>query len=443
MSDFRILIAEDEDNFRKLLEKVLKKEGYKVYTASSGEEALTTAKKSKIHLLITDIKMHNITGIELLETLKKDDPSVEAIIMTAFASVDSAVQAIKLGARDYIIKPFKIEELIQSVKKAEAIIRENEKEQLESSAEAVIAKKSKAMKDLMILLKKVACSDSTVYISGETGVGKELVAKYIHDLSDRKGKPFIKVNCSALPDTLLESELFGHEKGAFTGAYTMKLGRFELANEGTIFLDEVGDISPLIQLKLLRVIQEKEIERVGGVKSIKLDVRIITATNRNLKELVEKNLFRQDLYYRLNVIPICVPALRERKEDIKVLIHDFLKKYNERGYNKKISEKVIQVLMNYDWPGNIRELENVIERMIITSDQETLKLEDIPPEISEKENRNTNKNHYVQTAKEDAEKKVIEKTLVENNWNVTQSAKILGISRRSLHRKIDKYNLRQ
>ncbi len=440
MSGLKILIAEDEENFRNLLEKVLRKEGYEVYTASNGVEAVEVAKKNRIPLLLTDIKMSQKSGVEVLEELKDADPFMEAIIMTAFATVQTAVKALKLGARDYIIKPFKIEELIDSVKRAESIICENRKEQLRSPREAVVAKESEAMKQLMKLLRKVASSDSTIFISGETGVGKELVAKYIHEISPRKDKPFIKVNCSALPDTLLESELFGHEKGAFTGAYSMKPGRFELANNGTIFLDEVGDISPLIQLKLLRVIQEKEIERLGGIKSIKLDVRIITATNKDLKELVKTKQFREDLYYRINVIPVHVPSLRERKEDIKFLINSCLISFKSKwGKEKIITSHAMKVLSEYNWPGNIRELENVIERMVVTSESDILDIDSIPSEIVSQTKAIGEQS--IAIVKNQAEEDLIKKTLADNNWNVTKSSEVLGISRRSLHRKIEKYHL--
>jgi DNA-binding NtrC family response regulator len=358
--------------------------------------------------------------------------------MTAFATVETAIEALKTGAHDYIRKPFNIDEVLESVRKTELILNHSDNNTSDSAkAESILVAHSPAMKKLIHMIHKVAPSSATVYIHGETGSGKELVARAIHESSPRSAMPFIKVNCSALPETLLESELFGYEKGAFTGASAQKPGRFEIANGGTIFLDEIGDISPLIQLKLLRIIQQKEFERLGGTQTIPLDVRIITATNKNLEDLVASGSFREDLYYRLNVIPLTVPPLRERRDDLKELIDVFIR-LSSGNNPKTLSKDALDALMKYHWPGNVRELENIIERIIVISDGTMIALPDIPEKILQP---SSNKCLPLTEQVEDAEERVIRKALAESGGNVTQAAESLGISRRSLHRKINKFEI--
>lgn len=436
-----VLIAEDENNLAILLERVLKREGYTTYIAGDGLEAYKLVCDTKIDIVLTDLKMPGMDGIELLSKVKEIDPTIEVIIMTAYATVDTAINALKMGARDYVRKPFDIEEIVSTVKNTSLLIcnmtmQDNDKFETND----MLVSNSPEMIKLIKMIKKVANSLANIYIHGETGVGKELVAQSIHELSERKDMPFIKVNCSAFPETLLESELFGYEKGAFTGAFARKLGRFELANGGTIFLDEIGDISPLIQLKLLRIIQQKELERLGGTQTIPLDVRIITATNKDLEELVKKGMFREDLYYRLNVIPLTVPPLRERKEDIEDLINTFMS-ISSGLHNTKMktmSDEALKVFLDYSWPGNVRELENIIERILVISEGDTIELDDLPPKLLESQMAT---NDSLEAHKDEIEEKIIKNALAECNGNITHAAEKLGISRRSLHRKINKYNI--
>ncbi len=433
---FNIIIVEDEVNLANLLLRVLKSEGYEVMAVGSISEAWQLLKKQHFDMLITDIKLPDGDGISFLERIKAQGVEIEVIVMTAFATVETAISALKIGARDYIRKPFDLEEVISAVKK---VVLQMEAELPVSYSEShLLVTNSEKMKGLLKLLHKVAQSNANIYIHGETGAGKELVAHAIHELSDRHEKPFIKVNCSALPETLLESELFGYEKGAFTGAFNRKLGRFELANGGTIFLDEIGDISPLIQLKLLRIIQQKELERLGGTQTISLDVRIISATNKSLEQLVREGSFREDLYYRLNVIPLDVPPLRERREDMKDLIESFIEHSSNTYQTKRkaISEEAFMAMLAYDWPGNVRELENIVERLLLMSEGAQIELEDLPEHILSKEP------FFYEEKIDAAEANVIKSALIGSDGNVTKAAEQLGISRRSLHRKINKYHLK-
>ncbi|MBN2797073.1 MAG: sigma-54-dependent Fis family transcriptional regulator [Clostridia bacterium] len=441
MKTLDILIVDDEKNIIDLLTRVVKSEGYHVFTASNGFEAIEIIQKNPIDIVLTDIKMPEMSGITLLNEIKKIDESIEVIIMTAFATVETAIDALKQGARDYIRKPFDLEEVVEAIQKTAIVISKEEDHMMdtEDSNEILVAE-SPCMKELMKMIHKVAHSAVTISIQGETGVGKELVARAIHNYSDRKDQPFIKVNCSAFPETLLESELFGYEKGAFTGAFTRKLGRFELANGGTIFLDEIGDISPLIQLKLLRVIQERELERLGGTETIPLDIRIITATNKDLETLVKQHEFREDLFYRLNVIPLYVPPLRERREDMPKLIQGFINiALNHHQMNHKtLAEDALYALTHYNWPGNVRELENIIERIIVISEGHQINLKDLPDTILSNQKELTPQyNAKIETA----EIQVITNALLQTEGNITKAAELLGISRRSLHRKINKYDL--
>lgn len=443
MKNITVLVVDDEKNLLVLLERVLKKEGYEVLSAANAEEALQVMDQSQVDIVLTDIKMPGMDGITLMDTIKKTDDSIEVIIMTAFATLDTAINALKMGARDYIRKPFDIDEVVDAVHNASFMVETPPSALVPAdNIPKMLIDNSQPMKDLVALIKKVAASMATVYIHGETGVGKELVARAIHELSDRKKQPFIKVNCSALPETLLESELFGYEKGAFTGAFARKPGRFELANKGTIFLDEIGDISPLIQLKLLRIIQQKEVERLGGTETLSLDVRIITATNKDLEQLVKKGAFREDLYYRLNVIPLNVPPLRERKEDFEPLVQTFIETIS-RTYGspmKVIQPEAMAALKAYTWPGNVRELENIIERLMVISEGKEISLSELPEKIV-----TCNSSCSAQSldmVKDLMEEKTILEALKQSNGNITQAAARLGISRRSLHRKINKYDLK-
>lgn len=450
MSKISILIVDDEQNVSQLLKKVLSKQGYATYAAASAEEALEVINAHHINIVITDIKMPGMSGIELLKAIKDFDSSIAVILITAFATLETAVEALKMGARDYITKPFNLEEICLSI----SHIAGSGKDELEAdllvvneqAASNYLTAKSAVMQHLLKLLNQVASSNATVLLYGETGTGKEIASKTIHDFSGRKDKPFIKVNCSAIPDALLESELFGYEKGAFTGAVTKKPGRFELADGGSIFLDEIGDMPLNVQAKLLRVLQEREFERLGGTKTIKVDVRIIAATNKNLASLVKQGVFREDLYYRLNVVPIDIPTLRKRKEDIPTLVEHFLSKSSGISKNapKKITDDAMQKLINYEWPGNIRELENIIERCVVVTAGDLITLEDLPVEITscdgEKGDCSTKANSLDETV-DNAEKSAIIKILRECGGSRTNASEKLGISRRSLHRKIIKYDI--
>jgi DNA-binding NtrC family response regulator len=443
-----ILIVDDENNVTNLLEKVFVKVGYIVYKADCGEVALKVIDSHQIDVVITDIKMPGMTGIELISKIKDIDSSIKVILITAFATIETAIEALKMGAVDYIKKPFNLEDVLISVGKVaksveksdtlEAFKKENK------SFENYFSSESTKMQQAIKLMKQVANSKTTVMLYGETGTGKELAAQVIHNLSIRVDKPFIKVNCAAIPDNLLESELFGYEEGAFTGAVFSKPGRFELSNGGTIFLDEIGDITPLMQVKILRVIQEGEFERLGGTKTLKIDLRIIAATNKDLEELVKTGEFREDLYYRLNVIPIVIPSLRERREDIPGLVDYFLEKSSiiSKRNRKVISEEALEKLKKYYWHGNIRELENVIERCVVITSGDLIAPENLPLYILNYDNELKdvvidNLNYSIDAT----EKSVICKVLKECSGNRTRASEVLGISRRSLHRKIAKYNI--
>ncbi len=454
MAKHTVLIVDDEENVSRLLVKVLAKKGYDAHAASNGWEALRILDQQAVDMVITDIRMPDMSGIELLKKIKETDPTVKVVMMTAFATLETAIEALKMGARDYITKPFNLDDvvnavacLLESSDDAEpaslGILRESK------AIENYLICRSGKMKSLMQLVEQVADSHATIMIYGETGTGKELAAQAIHNLSSRRDKPFIKVNCAAIPENLLESELFGYEKGAFTGAAARKPGRFELADGGSIFLDEIGDIPPSIQVKLLRVLQEKEFQHLGGLKTIKVDVRIIAATNRNLEEMVRRKVMREDLYYRLNVVPITMPPLRERREDIKLLIDHFLvRSASISGKPKKhITSEAVQELMNYYWPGNIRELENIIERCVVVTAGDVIDLQDLPGYILESVKLHKEDKTYapqgekLDDALDSAEQEAITKALKEYRGNRTKAAEALGISRRSLHRKIAKYNI--
>jgi DNA-binding NtrC family response regulator len=453
----KILVVDDELNMRLVLKALLNKEGYDVATASDGVEALKVLKSGGVAVVVTDLKMPKLDGVGLLERVIRDYPSTPVIIITAHGTIATAVDALKKGAFDYITKPFERDELKNVIHKAIRTRRLNEEELLVSpddiDRQGIIGS-SEPMVKIYDTIKRVAPTPTTVLISGETGTGKDLIAYAIHRNSPRRDNPFVKINCAAIAENLIESELFGHEKGAFTGAVSTKPGRFELADKGTLFLDEVGEIPRDMQVKLLRVIQDHEFERVGGLRTIKVDVRLIAATNRNLLQDVKDGRFREDLYYRLNVFPTHLPPLRERREDILPLTEYFIEKFNsklDRGV-KHVDSRVKDLLVNYDWPGNIRELENLIERIVLMAGGDTITFEDIPPEwksaaeaISFAQQGGQKKpfKDFVKGHMEEVEKQSIIQCLEEVGGNVTKAAQRLGLSRKGLQLKMIKYNLRK
>ena len=451
-----ILIVDDEKNYLTILSALLEDEGFEVLTAPGGHEALAIHKSSDLDLILTDMKMPKMDGIELLENIKEIDPDLPVIMMTAHGTVDKAVEAMQKGAYTYILKPFDNERLIIYVKKAISIyqvVKENRR--LRDAVESQyrfgnIIGKSKKMRDIFDTIQKVALSNATVLIEGESGTGKELVARSIHFNSTRREKPFVAVNCSALVEGLLESELFGHEKGAFTGAVATKKGRFELADGGTLFLDEIGELSQNLQVKLLRVLQEKVFERVGGVRTISVDIRIIVATNKDLQQEMLNGRFREDLYYRLNVVHLVLPPLKERQEDIRLLVNHFIKKYASERQSAApvigVDQEVDRLFYDYHWPGNIRELENVIERVMILCPGDTIRVSDLPKGFKD----NVYNTLHLEGIPADAklydtlamiEKALIERALKMSNNVQSHAAAMLGIGKSGLNQKIKKYNL--
>ncbi len=440
-----ILIVDDEKIVRDSLYHWFIEEGYEVTSAEDGETALKYFDKGKYDLMLVDMKMPGISGLDLLEKVKEIDPDCIFILITAFASVPSAIKALKNGAYDYITKPIDPDELNHIVEKA--IHQKELKEeniQLKDKIDEIIKPdnligESRQIKKIFDLISTVSLTDTTVMIRGESGTGKELVAKAIHINSKRKYFPIITVNCGALAESILESELFGHEKGAFTGAHFKRKGKFEMADGGTIFLDEIGSISPKMQVELLRVIETKQFVRVGGNETIKSDFRVIAATNEPLENLLKEGKFREDLYYRLNVFTIFVPPLRERRDDIPILAYFFLNKFNAAMNKniKNISKETMEFLVNYEWPGNVRELENAIERALVVGKSDSIKIEDLPFHISP--NRVDDGDHSLSAM----EKKHIFMVLEENNWNISRSAEVLQIDRVTLYNKINKYGLRK
>ena len=451
-----ILIVDDEKNYPPILSAVLEEEGYETLTANNGLAALEIIKNSDIDLVLTDMKMPLIDGIELLERIKLTDPDLPVIMMTAHGTVEKAVEAMQKGAYNYILKPFDNERLVIYVKKAAAmysVIKENRRlrDVVESQYNfGNIIGKSKAMQNVFETIRKVSPASATVLIEGESGTGKELVAKSIHFNSPRRDKPFIPVNCSALSENLLESELFGHEKGAFTGAIAMKKGRFELADCGTLFLDEISELSQNLQVKLLRVVQEKAFERVGGIRPILVDIRIIAATNRHLKEAVKQGRFREDLFYRLNVLNILIPPLRERLEDVRLLVDHFIKKYaaeRKAGpYIVGVDSEVERLLYDYTWPGNVRELENSIERAMIFCPGDIIRVSDLPREFKDNvynalhfEGIPTNATLY--ETLDLVEQSMIKRAMKLANNVQSNAAALLGIGKSGLSQKLKKFNL--
>lgn len=441
-----ILIVEDEEAQRSLLGGLLRKEGYTVGEASDGAGTLALFQKEIFEIVLLDYRLPDTDGLSLLKQIKEINPGTEVVMITAFGSIENAVGALKAGASEYLTKPIDLDDLLFKLRKIEEktylvrenmVLRETLRDRFKSEE---FVYQSEKMHEVSSLVVRIAKTDSTCIISGESGVGKEVVLNMIHALSERKSFPLIKVNCAAIPETLLESELFGYEKGAFTGAYQRKAGKFELADKGTIFLDEIGDIPLLLQSKLLRVIQEREIERLGGTHPIKVDVRIIAATNRNLEEEVRKGAFREDLYYRLNVVNIIVPPLRERKEDIPLLIDFFLKKYNIKHKKsiKGLTREARDVLVRYDYPGNVRELENIVERAVVLTRGDHISSEDLP-NLSEQAMGASDSG--IRGTVESLERSMIIEALVNADWVQTKAAATLGLSERMLRYKIKKYNI--
>ncbi len=447
----KILIVDDDESMRDACSQALSKEQYNTSLAESGEKASDLFKREIFDVVILDLKLPGMSGMDVLKKIKEESHETSVIIITGYPTVDSAIEAMKIGAFDYLVKPFSPEELRIVIKKAlinRNLMLENIylRKELESITEfEFVVGDSKAMKQVLELVKQVSPTDTTVLITGESGTGKELIARMIHKFSLRRKHPFVVVDCGALVESLFESELFGHEKGSFTGAIAKKHGRFEIANEGTIFLDEISNISLNIQTKLLRVIQEREVSRIGSSKTIKIDVRILAATNKDLAECVKEEKFREDLFYRLNVVPIDVPPLRERKEDIPLLINHFLKKYNKKAKKEitSISKEAVKALMAYDWPGNVRELENTIERAVVLSKNNIINPEDlIYHGLSVKSDIFKYFDKGFRSL-EELEKEYIKKVLESTQNNKTRASQLLGINRKTLRAKIKKYRLEE
>ncbi|HYB20022.1 MAG TPA: sigma-54 dependent transcriptional regulator [Thermodesulfobacteriota bacterium] len=452
-SKFQILIVDDEKVQLEMLKGFLVKQGYGVETSEDGQRALEKIKKGFFDLILSDYRMPGMDGLQLLKEVKRLNPEAAVVIMTAYGTIDTAVEAMKAGASDFLTKPLELDGVLIRIQKVEREIRlerENRelKEQLRERFKVdFIISASPRMEEALNLAKRVAGSPATVLILGESGTGKELIARAIHYASPRSDKPFIKVNCAALPENLLESELFGHEKGAFTGAVARRIGRFEQADRGTIFLDEIGDLSLPLQVKLLRILQEKEFERVGSSQTIEADVRVIAATNRDLEEAIQKGAFREDLYYRLNVVTITLPSLRERKEDIPPLTEHFLGKYSRE--NKKevtsLSKQAKDLLMRYHYPGNVRELENIIERAVVLCRENTLTTQDLPLNLQESKAEialeRGREGRSLPQALEEIERQEIAGALQRSAWVQTKAAEELGISERVLRYKLKKYKI--
>ncbi len=442
-----LLVADDDPGLRESLERTLTREGYRVVLASDGRAALERVQAGGVDLIVTDLRMPGLTGLELLRAAKAIMPDVDVILLTAFGTVEEAVKAMKDGAYDFLTKPFRREQLIKLVDKAlerRDLIEQNKalKKQLEDiRAKGQMIGASPSFRRMLTLVEQVADSSATILIQGESGTGKELVARTIHERSGRRTGPFVAVNCAALPETLLESELFGYEKGAFTGAAGRKEGRFELANGGTLFLDEVGDLSLVTQPKILRVLQEGEFERLGGTRSLQVDVRIVAATNQDVAEMVKEKRFREDLYYRLNVITVRVPPLRERHEDVRVLAQHYLRVYAAKNGRKLegFSNEALERLESYAWPGNVRELENLIERTVLLARKDRIDAEDLPEEVAGvKRPPRDAILELVGTPLAEIEQRLLDETLRITGGNKTQAAKLLGIDVRTVARKLER-----
>jgi two-component system NtrC family response regulator len=446
---YRILIADDEPHIRWAITRTLKGENIEILETSNGKECLQKFDSFNPHLVILDLKMPELDGMQVLKSIKSKKEDVPVIIITAYGTIETAIEAMKSGAYDYITKPFDIDELkihvfralnMNRLEKEVRYLRDQLDERLSNTC---LETSNPAMINLYRMIDRIACADTSVLITGESGTGKEIIAKLIHHKSGRGDKPFVSINCAAIPESLVESELFGYEKGAFTGALSKKPGKFELADGGTLFLDEVGELSLNVQAKLLRAIQEKAFERLGGTCTVKVDVRIIAATNKNLQKAVEEGKFRDDLYYRINVINLEVPPLRFRKEDIPRLVETFINKYQRGSKKISVSDEAVEAMLKYDWPGNIRELENCIERALIICDGDYI----LPKHLPFASNiRQDQQNCIVYFPDEGIDLERVEKELIrialrKSNGNQTKAAKLLNITRSALIYRMQKYNL--
>ena len=450
-----ILILDDEKNYLLVLQAILEDEGYAITALDDPRLGMAFLEESEVDVVITDMKMPGLSGEEVLDRVRKDYPHIPVMIMTAFGSIDNAVEAMKCGAFDYITKPFSNEELLLSVSKAMKLAQAEQKNRLlrqslnQQFGKHHILGKSKAIRDVLALMDRVAPSKSSVLITGESGTGKELIARGIHASSDRKDNPFISVNCMSFNPGVLESELFGHEKGSFTGAVARKRGRFEQAHNGTLFLDEIGELSADLQVKLLRVLQERSLERVGGTETIHVDFRLLSATNKDLKKEVEEGRFREDLFYRLNVVHIAVPPLRERREDISLLASHFLVEYARENKmpEKMLTTKAVQAMDAYEWPGNVRQLQNVIERSVVLSPHTAIELDDLPAEVRDEETQLKSAVDLLPSeinlaeTLEKIEAALIRRALVQTRFVKVKAAELLSISKSLLQYKLKKYGI--
>jgi len=442
-----ILIVEDEAKMRRLLELNLGEDGFTTFSAGDAEAGLKLLRENSIDLVLTDLKLPGMSGLEFLQAVKRQNAALPVVVMTAFGSVETAVEAMKAGASDYVLKPFSLAEMRMVIHK-ELDVR-NLREENRSLREALgkryahpnIVARSPKMQEVLATVERVAPTNSTVLLGGESGVGKDLIARAIHEKSRRASGPFIKINSTAIPESLLESELFGFEKGAFTGAVASKPGKFELADKGTLFLDEIGDVPPATQVKLLRVLQEREFERLGGTRTVKVDVRLVAATNRDLRAALEQGTFREDLYYRLNVVPIDIAPLRERKEDIPDLVNLFISRFAEdsRKPVEGVSPEAMQILVNYHWPGNVRELQNIIERACALAKTSVLTPADIHLDIRPSKTANGAAGFLPDgMTLEQWEDEMVQEALRRANGNKSQAARLLGLSRNALRYRLSK-----
>jgi DNA-binding NtrC family response regulator len=449
-----LLIVEDEAKMRRLLELNLAEDGYTVHTAADAEAGLNTLRQEKIDLVVTDLKLPGMNGLEFLQAVKRTNATIPVVVMTAYGTVETAVEAMKAGASDYVLKPFSLEEMKLILRKELDVrrLREENRSLREALGERYqfrnIVARSPKMQEVLATVERVASTQSTVLLGGESGVGKDLIARAIHEHSRRASGPFIKINCTAIPENLLESELFGYEKGAFTGANTAKPGKFELADKGTIFLDEIGDVPGSIQVKLLHVLQDREFERLGGTKTLKVDVRVVAATNQDLRAALEQGTFREDLYYRLNVVPISIPPLRERKEEIPYLADHFIARF-ARESGKPLSDitpAALRLLMDFHWPGNVRELENIIERAVALSAGTVIDVADIRLDVSAARPAPVVAGGSLPfppegMTLEEFEDEIIRESLRRADGNKSQAARLLGLSRNALRYRLSKLGL--
>ena len=443
--DLKVLVVDDEPAVVTSLQKVLVREGLTVLTANNGRQALEVVREEAVAVVITDFQMPEMSGLDLLRSLKAITPETEVILITAHGTIEMAVDAMKQGAYDFVVKPFKRHDIVRGVNRAlekQRLVHENRQLRAEldrTLGHRQIIGQSLVVQEMLELVDQVASSSAAVLLTGESGTGKELVARALHRGSVRASRPFVAINCAAIPETLLESELFGYERGAFTGATGRKEGRFERAHQGTLFLDEIGEMAPHVQVKLLRALQDGEIERLGGTKPMQVDCRIVAATNRDLAEAVRQEKFREDLYYRLNVITIHLPPLRERLDDVALLAHRFLDIYAKKN-NKKIdglTPDVLELLSNYTWPGNVRELENVIERAIVLCKGELITVENLPPKMRSHQGAQRMVTFPVGTSLDDIEQRMIAETLKMTQGDKRLAAQLLGIATRTIYRKLD------